>query len=918
MKKRRKGLVWLIVMCMCLQVLLVHAESEDAAEAGSHEIKTMETKLSAPEEVKQISTGITNITLSWTTVPNATAYIVYRSDDGSTWKRLEATGGVNYTDKTVLPDMKYQYQIQSMRYEDGNWQAGAVSEAVTGSTKLNIVGDLRAESVQSVVNLNWTNVNDGIIYGILRAEAAGGPYTWIAAAGSNKYTDRTVKPDKTYFYQVYAAASVNGTWYTGENSNYAEIYVPDPYALGKVDGIQIANQNDNNFLITWENAANATAYIVYRSENDGESWTRIATTGLTTYQDKSVQYGKDYVYKIQSMRYANGIWNAGPYSENVRKSMLPSVPKDIRTSPGYGSCAVKISWTPTGKASVIGVMRSESADGIYEWRGVANGTSSYVDAGLEEGKTYYYRIYAAVYINGKWYNGEYSDIVTGKVQEAPSEVKTDPAGYHAIEVNWSSVPGVSGYMVWRSADGGSTWQQLGSTWKTTYIDENLTADTWFQYKIQSLNYVDQRWGYAAFSTAVAGKPGVAMVKGVTAVQDYTQYYGIRLNWNAVRGTNITYGILRAPHGSSDYQWIAASTVNSYVDQTGTAGSQYDYKVYAADQTEDGWRNGAQSAAVTGSVRKSDGLPAISNLKITQVNGNGYYVTCNVAAATPIKSVVFPSWTSDGGQDDIVWKYGNYSNGVASCWIYTSEHGNQVGKYETVVYATDSNNKTTGISGSVNVPVYSIGNKTGWYDMEGSRYYLLNGTAVTGWRYIGGLKYYFYPNGALCQNVDSLIGVQSRYVIKVNKQMNCITIYASDGINGFVIPVRSMLCSTGDDTPLGTFYTPQKYRWQGMFNGTYAQFATRLTRGQGFLFHSITYSQKGNNHSLLTEGYNGLGVTRSAGCIRLVCGDAYWIYTRCVLGTEVTVYNSSTPGPFYRPVVAPIPANQNYDPTDPFL
>ena len=130
----------------------------------------------------------------------------------------------------------------------------------------------------------------------------------------------------------------------------------------------------------------------------------------------------------------------------------------------------------------------------------------------------------------------------------------------------------------------------------------------------------------------------------------------------------------------------------------------------------------------------------------------------------------------------------------------------------------------------------------------------------------------------------------------------------------------MLCSTGDDTPLGTFYTPVKYRWQAMFNGTYAQFATRPTAGQGFLFHSITYSQKGNNHSLLTEGYNGLGVTRSAGCIlSALWGGSpgmdsempHWRHRQIV-------YKSSTPGPFYRPVLVPIPANQNYDPTDPTL
>lgn len=208
--------------------------------------------------------------------------------------------------------------------------------------------------------------------------------------------------------------------------------------------------------------------------------------------------------------------------------------------------------------------------------------------------------------------------------------------------------------------------------------------------------------------------------------------------------------------------------------------------------------------------------------------------------------------------------------------------------------------------------------TGWFRFNGNRYYAIDGQPAKGWQYIGGLKYFFYDNGVLCQNVDSLIGVQSSYQIRLNKQMNCVTIFAQDGGNGYIIPVKAMLCSTGDDTPLGTFYTPQKYRWKAMYNGTYAQYATRLTAGEGFLFHSITYETT-NNHTLIAYGYNGLGIVKSAGCIRLLCSEAYWIYSRCPLHTQVIVYNSDVAGPFDRPARPdPIPADQNYDPTDPFL
>ena len=124
----------------------------------------------------------------------------------------------------------------------------------------------------------------------------------------------------------------------------------------------------------------------------------------------------------------------------------------------------------------------------------------------------------------------------------------------------------------------------------------------------------------------------------------------------------------------------------------------------------------------------------------------------------------------------------------------------------------------------------------------------------------------------------------------------------------------MLTSVGDDTPIGTFYTPEKYRWRLMVNDTYTQYATRIT--QGFLLHSITYSDT-KEDTLLTEGYNGLGVSRSLGCVRLNCGNSKWIYDNCKLGTAVEIYeDSSVASPFDKPELIPIPGDQTWDPTDP--
>lgn len=214
--------------------------------------------------------------------------------------------------------------------------------------------------------------------------------------------------------------------------------------------------------------------------------------------------------------------------------------------------------------------------------------------------------------------------------------------------------------------------------------------------------------------------------------------------------------------------------------------------------------------------------------------------------------------------------------------------------------------------AANGTTYSGGD--GWVSDNHQKYYFVNGQAVTGWQYIDGLKFYFDEYGRLVQDVDSLIGKQSDYIIKVNKALNCATVYAKDGDNGFIIPVKAMLTSVGDDTPIGTFKTPEKYRWQLMINDTYTQYATRITKG--FLFHSITYETT-REDMLNTEGYNGLGVSRSHGCVRLTCANAKWVYDNCHLGMPVTIYEDlEVASPFDKPDLVKISDNQRWDPTDP--
>ncbi len=224
----------------------------------------------------------------------------------------------------------------------------------------------------------------------------------------------------------------------------------------------------------------------------------------------------------------------------------------------------------------------------------------------------------------------------------------------------------------------------------------------------------------------------------------------------------------------------------------------------------------------------------------------------------------------------------------------------------------------GISFENGLPTYTSGTGqpfTGWVWNDRDRYYFADGNAVTGWQYIDGYKYYFEGDGRLVTDLEPYLNHPGPFQIRINKQMNCTTIYVQDGENGFIIPYKSFLCSTGDDTPIGTFKTPEKYRWRLMVTGEYCQYLTRLGAGLPILMHSAIY-EKPNPYTLYSSTYNFLGISRSHGCIRFTAADCKWIYDHCALGTSVTVYNSPVPGPFDRPALKVIiPSEQTWDPTD---
>ena len=158
-----------------------------------------------------------------------------------------------------------------------------------------------------------------------------------------------------------------------------------------------------------------------------------------------------------------------------------------------------------------------------------------------------------------------------------------------------------------------------------------------------------------------------------------------------------------------------------------------------------------------------------------------------------------------------------------------------------------------------------------------------------------------------------------FYIKVNRALNCVTVYAMDKEGEYSIPYKTMTCSTGlfkNNTPLGDFEIYEKYDWRMMIDDSYAQYASRFNGG--IMFHSVPYLDM-DKGMLEWEEYNKLGSAASLGCVRLRVVDAKWIYDHCAEGTKVTVYDDEkNPGPLGKEILDAIDEDSEFkgwDPTD---
>ena len=364
--------------------------------------------------------------------------------------------------------------------------------------------------------MEWDEQETADGYLLYRAESKTGKYSLAAKVlGSENtvYVDENITLGKTYYYKMKAYSKTGGVTLYSDVSQ-----VVQGNAIGGTQLKAIRQMSTGYLRLSWNEYAEADGYAIYRSTNGG-AYKRIATisnTSQTTYSDKTVEPGTTYSYRVRTIHTLYSNEGFGKWSDIVTVNFLADpVMKRIDLKE---SGKVKVFWTKTPGTSRYVLQRSTSKDGTYKTIATITDdmTNSYLDAGVERGMTYYYRVVAynqTGIIKGSTGYVEpmgVKNIQTPQITTA--QVSTTTPG---MEISWTRTPGAEGYRIYRSTTKTGGYTKLATVKGTdtlSYFDETETEiGTTYYYKVNAYLHNSAGLTSSSASTPVSVTAGYSIM-----------------------------------------------------------------------------------------------------------------------------------------------------------------------------------------------------------------------------------------------------------------------------------------------------------------------------------------------------------------------------------------------------------------------
>lgn len=439
--------------------------------------------LSAPSMTLDLNKSTGKPVISWTSVPFATQYEIYRSATGAdkSYRIIRRTALLNYTDTTAASGTTYYYVVRAMRGTGSSaiysrfCKAQSTTSAVLPSTP---TVTLRVDDTTGKPVISWNKTANAAQYEIYRSTTgADKSYRIIRRTAALTYTDTTAVAGTTYYYVVRAIQGTSPNIFRGRFCPAQSIRCA---AVPGVPDMALTTDIDTgHIVISWSAATDAAQYEVFRS-TDGSSFSSVCRTAALTWTDPTTENGVAYYYKVRGI--TDSVKGAFCTAQSIAVPGVPSMTLSNDSDTGHNV----ISWSSVAYATGYELYRS--VDGEDYQSILRANTLTYTDLDADYGVTYSYKVRAIYNVSPVMVYGAFCTQNSIRCIALPpvsglTMSTDDEKGLNVA--SWESVCGAESYEVYRSTDG-ETYQRAGSTRELTYIDSGASEyGVTYYYKVRA-------------------------------------------------------------------------------------------------------------------------------------------------------------------------------------------------------------------------------------------------------------------------------------------------------------------------------------------------------------------------------------------------------------------------------------------------
>ena len=334
------------------------------------------TRPTAPASLTATAESESQVNLSWSASTDnvgVTGYQIERCEGAGCdiFALVTTVSGTTYNDTGLLASTRYRYRVRATDAASNLSVYSNIANVTTPDTTAPTVPaslTATAES-ESQVNLSWSASTDNVGvtgYQIERCKGAGcSSFSQIATTTATTYNNTGLLASKGYSYRVRAKDAASNL---SDYSNIASAKTPDTTAPTVPGSLTATAESESQVNLSWSASTDnvgVTRYLIERCKGAGcSSFSQIATTAATTYNNTGLLASKSYSYRVRAKDAAS---NLSDYSDiasaKTPDTTAPTAPTGL-TATAESESQVNLSWSAsTDNVGVTGyqIERCEGA-----------------------------------------------------------------------------------------------------------------------------------------------------------------------------------------------------------------------------------------------------------------------------------------------------------------------------------------------------------------------------------------------------------------------------------------------------------------------------------------------------------------------------------------------------------------------------